>query len=72
MRGSGRHARRCWSLVNYTTTLKFAPDIVLVQVSADAEVIARRMKDTPHPNTRLKRDDIKAVVDAFERSTIRH
>jgi hypothetical protein len=75
--GDGKpHDRKVVSHQVEGSILRFAPDLVLVQVTADAEVIAQRMGDSPHSNSPLKRDDIQAVLDAyayaFERSTFRH
>ena len=55
--------------------LKFAPDMILVHLKADAEIIERRMEENPRPNSPLKREDIPAVLaayeDAAERSALR-
>ena len=56
------------------TILRFGPDTVLVLVRADADVIARRMKEDPHPNGPLREEHIAHVLDRFqeefERSSI--
>ena len=56
--------------------LKFAPDMILVHLKADAEIIAQRMDENPRPNSPLKREDIPAVLDAYQdavdRSILRH
>ena len=75
--GDGKtHDRKVVSYQVEGSILRFAPDVVLIQVSADAEVIARRMEDGPHPNSPLKREDIQTVLDAYDdafaRSTFRH
>ena len=44
-----------------------APETVFVYLKASAEVIARRMRDEPHPWGVLKHDDIERVLEAFEK-----
>ena len=51
--------------------LKFAPDMMLVHVKADADTIARRMEEDPRPNSPLKREDIPAVLQAYEDAAAR-
>ena len=51
--------------------LKFAPDMILVHVKADADTIARRMEENPRPNSPLKREDIPAVLQAYEDAAAR-
>ena len=51
--------------------LKFAPDMILVHVKADADAIARRMEENPRPNSPLKREDIPAVLQAYEDAAAR-
>ena len=46
--------------------LRFAPDVTLVHVTASADVIARRMKENPHPDSHLKEEDIQYVLDWFD------
>ena len=75
--GDGKpHDRKVVSYQVEGSILRFAPDVVLVQVTVDAEVIAQRLEENPHPHSPLRRDDIQAVLDAyddaFERSTFRH
>lgn len=75
--GDGKpHDRKVVSYQVESSILRFAPDVVLVQVTADADVIAQRMEANPHPHSPLKREDIQSVLeaydDAFERSTFRH
>ena len=75
--GDGKpHDRKVVSYQVESSILRFAPDIVLVQVTADADVIAQRMEASPHPNSPFKKEHIQAVLDeydaAFERSTFRH
>ena len=75
--GDGKpHDRKVVSYQVEGSILRFAPDIVLVQVTADADVIAQRMKAEPHPHSPLRQEDIPTVLDAyddaFERSTFRH
>ena len=75
--GDGKpHDRKVVSYQVESSILRFAPDIVLVQVTADADVIAQRMEASPHPNSPFRKEHIQAVLDeydaAFERSTFRH
>ena len=43
-----------------------APDTVLVLLKASAEVIARRMRENPHPRGLLQEKDIEYVLQRFE------
>ncbi len=75
--GDGKpHDRKVVSQQVEGSILRFAPDIVLVQVTASAEVIADRIRANPHPNGPLKAGDVQTVLDrfddAFARSTVRH
>ena len=75
--GDGKpHDRKVVGRQVEESILKFAPDIILVHLKADAEIIARRMDENPHPNSPLKREDIPAVLDAYQdaadRSILRH
>ncbi len=51
-----------------SSILRFAPDVVLVHVKASAEVIERRMEESPRPSSPLKAEDIPAVLDQYEQS----
>ncbi len=46
--------------------LKMAPDTVLVQVKANPDVIARRMKTDPYENQVVREEDIEPVLAGFE------
>ena len=46
--------------------LKFAPETVLVLVKAFPEVIAKRMKETPHKYPLVQEEDIAHVLQRFE------
>ena len=75
--GDGKpHDRKVVGRQVEDSILKFAPDMFLVHLKADAEVIERRMEENPRPNSPLKREDIPAVLaayeDAAERSALRH
>ena len=75
--GDGQpHDRKVVSHQVESSILRFAPDIVLVQVTANAEVIAQRMQASPHPHSPFRQGDIQTALDAyddaFERSTLRH
>lgn len=48
------------------TVLERAPDTVLVLFKASPEVIARRMKDNPHPHQIVQEKDIEHVLRQFE------
>ncbi len=56
--------------------LRFAPDIVLVHVKADADVIARRMQADPRKHSPMSEQDIPTLLRLYEAacaaSTIRH
>ena len=46
--------------------LEMAPDTVLVQVKASADVIRERMRSASRPRSLLKEDDIELVLDRFQ------
>ena len=46
--------------------LELAPDTVLVLFKADAEVIARRMREAPHTHQIVRERDIANVLERFE------
>ena len=46
--------------------LQRAPDVVLVLLKAEPDVIARRMRETPHPHQVVQEQDIGHVLDRFE------
>ena len=46
--------------------MEVAPDAVLVLVKASPEVIASRMRESPHREGLLQEKDIEHVLDAFE------
>ena len=56
--------------------MEVAPDTVVVLVKAAPEVIARRMREAPHPHGLLQEKDIEAVLGRFEdeyrQSVLRH
>ena len=75
--GDGKpHDRKVVGRQVEESILKFAPDVILVHLKADAEIIARRMEENPRPNSPLKPEDIQTVLDAYEdaaeRSILRH
>ena len=75
--GDGKpHDRKVVSHQVEGSILRFAPDMVLVQVAATADVIAQRMSEHPHPISPLQAGDIQSVLneydDAIARSTISH
>ena len=75
--GDGKpHDRKVVGRQVEDSILKFAPDMILVHLKADAETIERRMEEEPRPNSPMKREDIPAVLaayeDAVERSALRH
>jgi thymidylate kinase len=49
-----------------TEIMEKAPDTVLVLLKASAEVIAKRMRENPHPRGVLKEKDIEHVLQRFE------
>jgi thymidylate kinase len=46
--------------------MKYTPQIVLILVKAAPEVIARRMKENPHPHGLVGEHDIERVLRRFE------
>ena len=46
--------------------LQNAPETVLVLVTADADVIRSRMKDSPHPAGVLQEEDVEFVLERFQ------
>lgn len=56
--------------------MDYAPDTTIVLVSADPEVIMKRMKEAPHRNGVLRDSDVESVLKRFEeeynRSILRH
>lgn len=46
--------------------MKYTPQIVLILVKAAPEVIARRMKENPHPYSLVREHDIELVLRRFE------
>ena len=75
--GDGKpHDRKVVSRQVESSILRFAPDVVLLHVTATADVIAARMRERPHPSGPLNEADIQTVLDAFDeacaRSPIRH
>jgi len=75
--GDGKpHDRKVVSRQVEGSILRFAPDIMLVHVAADADIILQRMADDPRPNSPLRAEDVPAVLDdyadACARSTIAH
>ena len=51
--------------------MELAPDTVLILVKASPEVIARRMKESPHPLGLLQEKDIGRVLRRFEEESQR-
>ena len=75
--GEGQpHDRKVVSYQVESSILRFAPDVVLVHVTAAESVIAERMRATPRDGSALRVEDIRYVLDRFEeeclRSTLRH
>ncbi len=46
--------------------LTYTPQVVLIQVTAAPEVIARRMQETPHPHSLVQPHDIELVLRRFD------
>ena len=46
--------------------LEIAPDTVLILLKASPEVIAKRMRETPHKHAVLREQDIELVLQRFE------
>ena len=46
--------------------LEYGEDIILILVKASPEVIARRMRESPHEHEMLKEEDIEEVLGKFE------
>jgi hypothetical protein len=46
--------------------MKYTPQIVLIHVKAAPEVIARRMRENPHPHSLVKPEDIELVLRRFD------
>jgi hypothetical protein len=46
--------------------LKYTPQIVLIHVKASPEVIARRMRENPHPHSLVPPQDIELVLRRFQ------
>ena len=71
-----RHDRKVVSMQVERAIMRFAPDVVLVHVKASPEVIARRMKESPHEPGLVPEKDVPTVLRLFEeacsRSTLRH
>jgi hypothetical protein len=49
--------------------LKLAPDVTLVSVKASPEVVARRVRESPHADGVLREADIEHVLRRFEEET---
>ena len=49
-----------------STLLERAPEIVLVLLKASRDVIAERMKESPHEDAIVKEQDIQEVLDKFD------
>jgi shikimate kinase len=46
--------------------LEQAPDTVLILLKASSEVIAKRLRETPHQHTVLREQDVEHVLQRFE------
>ena len=46
--------------------LKNAPETALVLVTAESDVIRRRMRESPHPSGVLQEKDVELVLDRFQ------
>ncbi|MBM3932880.1 MAG: hypothetical protein FJ319_01000 [SAR202 cluster bacterium] len=57
--------RRAFGLGIERTVLAEAPDTILVHVHATPDVIAKRMRQNPHPNGLVKENDIQFVLGRF-------
>ena len=65
--GEGEYGdRRKLSFSIEHTIMEHAPDTVVILVKASPEVIAKRMKENPHPNGLLQEKDIELVLERFE------
>jgi hypothetical protein len=65
--GEGEYAdRRAMARSLEARIMEIAPDTVLVLVKASPEVIARRMKENPHPHGLVQEKDIEHVLGRFE------
>ena len=60
--GDRQHLARIWE----SHLQQLSPAIVLVHVTASAEVIRQRMKDDPHPNALVKDGDVETVLTRFQ------
>jgi hypothetical protein len=45
--------------------MKYGPETILLLVTASRETIARRMKESPHPNGILRKEDIDVALQQF-------
>ena len=75
--GVGEYADRSAYVRTVERTIqRHAPDTVLILVKASADVIARRLKETPHNNGLVKEPDIDHVLERFQQefdgSSLRH
>ena len=65
--GDGQYADRRVSNRRYEEQiLEHAPDTILVLVTASADAIRQRMKDTPHLNGALRDADVERVLERYE------
>ena len=46
--------------------MKYSPQMVLIHVKAAPEVIARRMRENPHPHSLVRPQDIELVLRRFD------
>ena len=58
--------RTVWARTMEKEILEIAPDTVLVHMQAEPDVIARRMKETPHEYSVVRGDDIEHVLRRFD------
>ena len=65
--GPGEYAdRRVLARSIEAHIMEKAPETVLVLIKASAEVIAKRMRENPHPKGLLQEQDIEYVLQRFE------
>ncbi len=65
--GKGEYAERTrFARAVEKTIMAKAPDTVLILLKASAEVIAKRMRENPHPRSLVPERDIAYVLQQFE------
>ena len=61
-----RHDRRIDMHRMERSMLRFAQDLVLVNVTASPNTIRERMETSPHPNQIVKKDEVEKVMSKFD------